>query len=148
MPAAISTFTTARRALATALGIALALALPAAAGAATTDQVGEWGPLMDFGVPGTHEALMHNGKVLYWRTSEEARVWDPATDEFLAANYNPDSVQRGKAICKRDLQQKLVKDGWRCRVYIPFGTEWYPYFMRRLAERPANALFILRNLLR
>ena len=49
---------------------------------------------------------------------------------------------------RRDLQQKLVKDGWRCRVYIPFGTEWYPYLMRRLAERPANAVFILRNLFR
>ena len=49
---------------------------------------------------------------------------------------------------RRDLQQSLVKDGWRMRVYIPFGTEWYPYLMRRLAERPANALFIARNLLR
>lgn len=49
---------------------------------------------------------------------------------------------------RRDLQEKLVKDGWRMRVYVPFGTEWYPYFMRRLAERPANALFIARNLLR
>jgi proline dehydrogenase len=49
---------------------------------------------------------------------------------------------------RRDLQQKLVKDGWRVRVYIPFGTEWYPYLMRRLAERPANAIFILKNLVR
>ncbi|HSM88359.1 MAG TPA: proline dehydrogenase family protein [Candidatus Limnocylindrales bacterium] len=49
---------------------------------------------------------------------------------------------------RRDLQQKLVKEGWRCRVYIPFGTEWYPYLMRRLAERPANAVFILKNLFR
>lgn len=49
---------------------------------------------------------------------------------------------------RRDLQQKLVKDGWRMRVYIPFGTEWYPYLMRRLAERPANAIFILKNLFR
>jgi len=49
---------------------------------------------------------------------------------------------------RRDLQQKLIKEGWRCRVYIPFGTEWYPYLMRRLAERPANAIFILRNLFR
>ena len=49
---------------------------------------------------------------------------------------------------RRDLQQKLVKDGWRCRVYIPFGTEWYPYLMRRLAERPANAIFILKNMFR
>lgn len=47
---------------------------------------------------------------------------------------------------RRDLQQRLVKDGWGMRVYIPFGTEWYPYFMRRLAERPANAMFVLKNL--
>jgi proline dehydrogenase len=49
---------------------------------------------------------------------------------------------------RRDLQKKLVKDGWGMRVYIPFGTEWYPYLMRRLAERPANALFIAKNLFR
>jgi proline dehydrogenase len=49
---------------------------------------------------------------------------------------------------RRDLQQSLVRAGWRMRVYIPFGTEWYPYFMRRLGERPANALFIAKNLLR
>jgi proline dehydrogenase len=49
---------------------------------------------------------------------------------------------------RRDLQQKLVREGWRMRVYIPFGTEWYPYLMRRLGERPANVLFIARNLFR
>jgi proline dehydrogenase len=49
---------------------------------------------------------------------------------------------------RRDLQRRLVREGWRMRVYIPFGTEWYPYFMRRLAERPANALFIARNFFR
>ena len=49
---------------------------------------------------------------------------------------------------RRDLQQKLVREGWRIRVYIPFGTEWYPYLMRRLGERPANVFFIARNLLR
>ena len=49
---------------------------------------------------------------------------------------------------RRDLQQSLVRDGWRMRVYIPFGTEWYPYFMRRLGERPATVFFIARNLLR
>jgi proline dehydrogenase len=49
---------------------------------------------------------------------------------------------------RRDLQQKLVREGWGMRVYIPFGTEWYPYLMRRLAERPANALFIAKNVLR
>jgi len=49
---------------------------------------------------------------------------------------------------RRDLQQSLVQNGWRMRVYVPFGTEWYPYLMRRLAERPANVLFIAKNLLR
>jgi proline dehydrogenase len=49
---------------------------------------------------------------------------------------------------RRDLQQSLVKQGWGMRVYVPFGTEWYPYLMRRLAERPANVLFIAKNLLR
>ena len=49
---------------------------------------------------------------------------------------------------RRDLQEQIVRDGWGMRVYIPFGTEWYPYLMRRLAERPANLLFILKNLFR
>lgn len=49
---------------------------------------------------------------------------------------------------RRDLQQQLVREGWRMRIYLPFGTEWYPYFMRRLAERPANVLFLAKNLWR
>jgi proline dehydrogenase len=49
---------------------------------------------------------------------------------------------------RRDLQRRLVRDGYRLRLYIPFGEAWYPYFMRRLAERPANLLFFVRNLLR
>lgn len=49
---------------------------------------------------------------------------------------------------RRDLQQSLIREGWRMRVYVPFGTEWYPYLMRRLAERPANLLFVAKNLLR
>jgi proline dehydrogenase len=49
---------------------------------------------------------------------------------------------------RTDLQQQLVRDGYRMRVYIPYGTEWFPYFMRRLAERPANVLFFVRNLFR
>ena len=46
---------------------------------------------------------------------------------------------------RRDLQVQLVKEGYCVRVYVPFGTQWYPYFMRRLAERPANVWFILSN---
>jgi proline dehydrogenase len=48
---------------------------------------------------------------------------------------------------RADLQEKLVRDGFRVRVYIPYGVDWFPYFMRRLAERPANVAFFLRNLL-
>lgn len=46
---------------------------------------------------------------------------------------------------RRDLQEQLVKDGYPVRVYVPFGTHWYPYFMRRLAERPANIWFFISN---
>jgi proline dehydrogenase len=49
---------------------------------------------------------------------------------------------------RSDLQQQLVRDGYRMRVYIPYGRDWFPYFMRRLAERPANVLFIARNFFR
>jgi len=49
---------------------------------------------------------------------------------------------------RRDLQRQLVAEGYRLRLYVPFGRAWYPYYMRRLAERPANVLFILRNLFR
>lgn len=49
---------------------------------------------------------------------------------------------------RRDLQAQLAREGYPVRVYVPFGTEWYPYFMRRLAERPANLWFFLTNLIR
>lgn len=49
---------------------------------------------------------------------------------------------------RRDLQTQLVRDGYRMRLYVPFGEAWYPYFMRRLAERPANVLFLARNVFR
>jgi proline dehydrogenase len=49
---------------------------------------------------------------------------------------------------RRDLQAQLVNEGYPVRVYVPFGTEWYPYFMRRLAERPANLWFFISNLVR
>lgn len=49
---------------------------------------------------------------------------------------------------RRDLQEQLARDGYRMRVYVPYGKHWYPYFMRRLAERPANIWFVLKNLLK
>jgi len=73
-----------------------------------------------------------------------------STIEFARQEHLPSTAFEFQMLygVRRDLQQKLVKEGWRCRVYIPFGTEWYPYLMRRLAERPANAIFILKNLFR
>jgi len=49
---------------------------------------------------------------------------------------------------RRDLQLKLARDGYRMRIYVPYGEHWYPYFMRRLAERPANVWFVLKNLMK
>ena len=74
---------------------------------------------------------------------KEARAF--ATRENIPRNAFEFQMLYG---IRRDLQQALVKGGWGVRVYIPFGAEWYPYFMRRLAERPANVLFIVKALLR
>ena len=73
-----------------------------------------------------------------------------ATREFAHAERIPPDAFEFQMLygIRRDLQQQLVKEGWRMRVYIPFGSEWYPYFMRRLAERPANVFFVLKNLWR
>jgi proline dehydrogenase len=71
-----------------------------------------------------------------------------ATREFARQENIPSNAYEFQMLygIRRDLQQQLVKEGYGMRVYIPFGTEWYPYFMRRLAERPANAMFVLKNL--
>ena len=49
---------------------------------------------------------------------------------------------------RRDLQDQLVAEGYNVRIYVPYGENWYPYFMRRMAERPANLLFVLKNVAR
>ena len=48
---------------------------------------------------------------------------------------------------RRDVQLRLVEEGYRMRIYVPYGHEWYPYFMRRMAERPANLFFVLRAMM-
>jgi proline dehydrogenase len=85
-----------------------------------------------------HGLATHDEKII-----NQAKVF--ATSENLPRDGFEFQMLYG---IRRDLQQRLVRDGWRTRVYIPFGTEWYPYFMRRLAERPANALFVAKNLMR
>src|SRR5271169_7058 len=92
--------------------------------------------------------LMKSGVYHGLATHDEAIIKEAkafATRENIPRNAFEFQMLHG---IRRDLQQSLVKDGWGVRVYIPFGTEWYPYFMRRLAERPANVLFIAKNLLR
>ncbi|MEO5986562.1 MAG: proline dehydrogenase family protein [Candidatus Limnocylindria bacterium] len=80
------------------------------------------------------------------------------------ATHDPDMIERAATFAReqgigsdafefqmlygvrRDLQRQLIEKGYRLRIYVPYGTEWYPYFMRRLAERPANVLFVLRSI--
>ncbi|MEG9433652.1 proline dehydrogenase family protein [Terriglobus sp. ADX1] len=71
-----------------------------------------------------------------------------ATEQFAAQNNIPRSAFEFQMLygVKRELQRELVRKGYGVRIYLPFGTDWYPYFMRRLAERPANVIFLLRNL--
>ena len=73
-----------------------------------------------------------------------------AAREYASANGIPASAWEVQFLhgIRRDLQESLARDGIRVRVYIPYGTEWYPYFMRRLAERPANVWFLLKNAIR
>ena len=73
-----------------------------------------------------------------------------ATRQFAKANeIGPDKFEFQMLYgIRRDLQRKLVDEGYRMRVYVPYGRYWYPYFMRRLAERPANLWFVLRNMIR
>jgi len=92
--------------------------------------------------------LMKSGVFHGLATHDEAIIKEAkafATRENIPRNAFEFQMLHG---IRRDLQQALVKDGWGMRVYIPFGTEWYPYYMRRLAERPANVLFIAKNILR
>ncbi len=81
-------------------------------------------------------------------THDEAMI--DATKKFVAEKGIEKSSFEFQMLygVRRDLQKSLVDEGYGMRVYVPFGAEWYPYFMRRLAERPANVLFIARNMLK
>ena len=73
-----------------------------------------------------------------------------ATERYAAERKIPRDAFEFQMLygIRRDIQRRLVAEGYRVRVYIPYGEAWYPYFMRRLAERPANVIFLARNLLR
>ncbi len=95
-------------------------------------------------VRGMHE-LMLKGNYPGIATHDE-RIIDEAKrfarDNQIAPNRFEFQMLYG---VRRDLQDKLVREGYRMRVYVPFGTQWYPYLMRRLAERPANVAFLTGN---
>lgn len=88
---------------------------------------------------GAHLALAtHDEKIINWaREFTTTHAIDRARYEFQML-YG----------IRTDLQRQLVAEGYTMRVYVPYGTHWYPYFMRRLAERPANVVFLVSNLFR
>jgi len=90
-------------------------------------------------VDGTFPAIATHDERLINRALRFVRERDIAADRF--------EFQMLYGV-RRDLQERLVRAGFGVRVYVPFGTQWYPYFMRRLAERPANVAFVLRSILR
>ena len=73
-----------------------------------------------------------------------------ATKQYVAQHQIPKDQFEFQMLhgIRRDLQEQLVRDGYGMRVYVPYGREWYPYFMRRMAERPANFWFLVRNVVR
>jgi proline dehydrogenase len=88
---------------------------------------------------GVHPAIAtHDEKIIRWAL-QYVREHQIPTDRF--------EFQMLYGI-RRDLQIQLAQAGYRVRVYVSYGTHWYPYFMRRLAERPANVLFVVKNLIR
>lgn len=94
------------------------------------------------------EHLLERGTYPAIATHDEAMI--AATRTFAAAhNVGQDEFEFQMLYgIRRDLQTRIVADGYRMRIYVPYGTEWYPYLMRRLAERPANLMFVLGNIAR
>ena len=90
--------------------------------------------------------LLESGLYHGIATHDEAII--EATKQFVRERNLPKDRFEFQMLygIRRDLQQQLVRDGYRMRIYVPYGARWYPYFMRRLAERPANVFFIARNM--
>ncbi len=93
-------------------------------------------------------SLLQNGVYPALATHDEAVIRQ--TCRFVTGRKIPRNGFEFQMLygIRRDLQRRLVAEGYRMRLYVPFGKAWYPYYMRRLAERPANVFFMLRNLFR
>lgn len=106
---------------------------------ALLDQAQRCPPLSSDGrVPALPALATHDAKMI-----EAAKAY--ASEKGVPREFFEFQMLHG---IRRDLQEQLARDGYAVRVYVPYGTEWYPYFMRRLAERPANVWFFLSNLVR
>ena len=93
------------------------------------------------------ERLLHEGEYPAFAT-HDARLIQQAVDIARREGIGRDSFEFQMLFgVRRDLQRQLVDAGYAVRVYVPYGSEWYPYYMRRLAERPANVAFIVGSLL-
>jgi proline dehydrogenase len=94
------------------------------------------------------QSLLTRGEYPGIATHDERII--SAIEAFVAAHSIPRDRFEFQMLygIRRDLQRRLVQKGFRLRLYVPFGEAWYPYFMRRLAERPANVLFFARNFFR
>lgn len=93
--------------------------------------------------------LLLTSGVYHGIATHDEKMIAAATKFAKERNISPDRYEFQMLYgIRRDLQQKLVGKGYRMRVYVPYGRYWYPYFMRRLAERPANIWFVLRNMIR
>ncbi len=94
------------------------------------------------------KTLLKSG-VFHGIATHDPAMIDAAKEFARAQRIDPASFEFQMLYgVRRDLQRSLVKEGYKVRIYVPFGDEWYPYFMRRLAERPANVLFLARNFFR
>jgi proline dehydrogenase len=103
---------------------------------------------VDRNYAGLMKLLLDRGEYPAIATHDE-KIIEQAKAHAAARNLPRDAFEFQMLYgIRRDLQRRLVAEGYRLRVYVPFGIAWYPYYMRRLAERPANVVFLLRNLFR
>jgi proline dehydrogenase len=94
------------------------------------------------------ERLLLDGRLPALATHDDAMV-DHAIAYAREHGIGPERFEFQMLFgIRRDLQERVLADGWAVRIYVPTGREWYPYFMRRLAERPANVAFLLKSVLR
>src|ERR1044072_9371527 len=91
--------------------------------------------------------LLSGSGVYHGIPTHDPKIIDPTIDFATGEGIGKEKFEF-QMLCgiRRDLQRQLARDGFNVRIYVPYGKHWYPYFMRRLAERPANVWFVLKNL--